>query len=216
MSDKDYYRILGVSKNASADEIKKSYRNMAMKYHPDRNQDKGDSAGEHFKEISEAYYVLGDEKRRSEYDTYRRYGARGEFKGAEGFDFEEILRHFAGFTRPGGRKGSFSNAGFQNMFDIFEDMGDNGLHAEYVYTGAGPESDYRQFREDTDIEATLNIPANLAKNGGEALFNYNGRKITLKIRPSTRNGQRLRIRGQGKECPCCGHRGDLIVKIATA
>ena len=65
MSEKDYYTILGVSEDASLDEIKKKYRNLAMKYHPDRNPDNKDAAEKRFKDISEAFYVLGDEKRRS-------------------------------------------------------------------------------------------------------------------------------------------------------
>src|SRR3989338_9301369 len=101
MASKDYYKILNARENASVDEIKKSYRELAKKYHPDANPN-NKSAEEKFKEISEAYYVLSDEKKRREYDNYKKGGfsatggpASG-WQGAQGFDFEEILRAFRG------------------------------------------------------------------------------------------------------------------------
>jgi len=112
--DKDYYNILGVEKNASKDEIKKAYRKLAHKFHPDKST--GDEGK--FKEINEAYYVLGDEKRRSEYDRYGRVftgtGAGGQgFAGFDGFDFSnwandfpdlsEIFGDFFGFSGARGR-----------------------------------------------------------------------------------------------------------------
>ena len=85
MSDRDYYEVLGVEKNASAADIKKAYRRLAMKYHPDRNQ--GDKeAEEKFKEIGEAYEVLGDEQKRAAYDRFGKAGVNpGAGGGAGGF-----------------------------------------------------------------------------------------------------------------------------------
>src|SRR3989337_4429695 len=105
---RDYYEILGVNKNASADEIKAAYRKLAMQYHPDRN--KSPDAEEKFKELSEAYAVLSDQNKRQQYDQFghagidMRYSQEDIFKGA---DFEDLFRDlgfggFGGFGRGGG------------------------------------------------------------------------------------------------------------------
>jgi len=217
MSDKNYYKVLGVSESASLDEIKKVYRGLAMKYHPDRNPENKSAAEKRFKEISEAFYVLGDEKRRAEYDAYKKgygYGARsGEFTGAQGFDFEEILKHFGGGGFGGARRGRSS--GLEDIFSAFQGMDSDGVRTEYIYTGGpGRGSRYAaSARETTDTSATLAIPARLAEKGGEVLFNYGGKKITLRIKPNTPSGQKLRIKDQGETCPHCNHPGDLIVTI---
>jgi len=216
MSNKDYYQILGISENATDDEIKKVYRKLAMQYHPDKNQDRRKEAEERFKALSEAYYVLGDKKRRTEYDAYKKgYGPKmgGDFSGAEGFDFSEILKQFGGFGRASRRRTSRS-ASMDDIFSIFSNMGtdDNG---EDVYMSNGFRNDYGPAKEHTDINATLAIPQSVAQTGGEVLFSHEGKKITLKIKPNTSSGQKLRIRGQGTVCRFCGHAGDLIVTLKT-
>ncbi len=114
MSKHDYYDILGVSRNASKDEIKQTYRKLALKYHPDRN--KSPEAEEKFKEISEAYAVLSDDEKRRIYDMYGhegisgRYTAEDLFRGSE-FNFEEIFKDL-GFDFAG-------SGGFRNIFDVF-------------------------------------------------------------------------------------------------
>ena len=107
MSDQDYYELLGLSKGASAEEIKKAYRRMAMKYHPDRNP--GDKAAEEkFKEIGEAYAVLSDDQKRAAYDRYGKAGVDPNAAGGPG--------GFGGFGNMGG-------ADFQSAFgDIFSDL----------------------------------------------------------------------------------------------
>jgi molecular chaperone DnaJ len=101
---RDYYEILGVSKNASADEIKRAYRKLARQYHPDVNKEAG--AAEKFKEINEAHQVLSDPNKRSQYDYYGTAGGPGGF-GFEGFDFGEAFRGFEGFGE------------FTDLFDVF-------------------------------------------------------------------------------------------------
>src|SRR4030042_7121832 len=94
MASRDYYDILGVGKKASEDEIKRAYRKLAMKYHPDKNPNKKKEAEERFKEINEAYAVLSDKEKRKQYDTFGAEGFRQRFTQEElfrGFDFEEIL-----------------------------------------------------------------------------------------------------------------------------
>ena len=114
MSRRDYYDVLGVSKNSSKDEIKQAYRKLALKHHPDRN--KSADAEEKFKEISEAYAVLSDDEKRRVYDMYGHEGITGKytaedlFRGAE-FNFEEIFKDL-GFDFAG-------SGGFRNIFDVF-------------------------------------------------------------------------------------------------
>jgi curved DNA-binding protein len=104
MATKDYYAILGVNKKASDDEIKRAYRKLAMKYHPDRNPNKKE-AEERFKEINEAYAVLSDQEKRKQYDTFGAEGFRQRFTQEDifrGFDFDEIP--VGPFRRKGGKK----------------------------------------------------------------------------------------------------------------
>lgn len=133
---KDYYEILGVQKGASKDEIKKAFRTLASKYHPDKKT--GDEAK--FKEISEAYSVLGDDKKRSEYDAYGRTYAQGGFQGNQ---------QWGGF---GGFQGGFQGANFEfDLNDIFENFGD-------VF-GGGMRGQKRQSRGhdiSVDIELSFN------------------------------------------------------------
>ncbi len=96
MSNKDYYEMLGVKEDASESEIKKAYRKLAVKYHPDKNP--GDKKSEEkFKEISEAYYTLGNKERRDKYDNLKKMGGfTSDFSSAQGFDFSDFLKQFSG------------------------------------------------------------------------------------------------------------------------
>lgn len=214
MGNNDYYSILGVKENASADDIKKAYRKLALKYHPDKNS--GDKkAEERFKGISEAYYALGEAKRRKEYDNLRSMGGyTGDFSSAQGFDFSEFAKHFSG-----NNQGFSSTSMFGDIFnDLFSGAGGGGPgRATYYYTtGPGPGSAHQRTGGDmnTDVRATLPIPADLARKGGEAKFKLStGKNITLSVPKGTKNGQKMRLREQGQKCPHCRHKGDLIVTI---
>jgi len=222
MSNKDYYKILGVSESASPEEIKKAYRKLALKYHPDRvSSGQKKDAEAKFKDISEAYYCLSDKTRRSEYDAFRRGGAsgfQGDFAQAHGFNFDEILNRFYGFNRSsGGSRGRRSYASafeIDDIFDVFDNMGSSqGTTTHYVFDSNGNFQQRGARTEETDIHAQLNVPENLLKSGGEAKFKHSGKEITLKIKAGTKHGQRLRLKREGNICPCCRHRGDLIVTI---
>ena len=128
MSDRDYYEVLGVDKSASAADIKKAYRRLAMKYHPDRNN--GDKEAEaKFKEIGEAYEVLGDEQKRAAYDRFGKAGVNGGAGGPGGF---------GGFG-PEGFAGGFGNMG--DLGDIFSEFFGQGIISFgdklslYIYNG---------------------------------------------------------------------------------
>jgi len=212
MADEDYYKILGVKEDASSGEIKKAYRKLALKYHPDKNP--GDKkAEERFKKISEAYYALGDDKRRKEYDNLRRMGAyTGDFSSAQGFDYSDFFSHFTG-----GGRGFSSGSEYGDIFgDIFSGRGTGSRKGGYTfyYTPGGKRGREECEEVDTDIKAVLPIPRTLAGKGGEAKFKLSGGKsIKLKIPAGTRNGQKMRLKGQGEVCPCCRHKGDLILTI---
>lgn len=220
--DKDYYSVLGVSEDADEKEIKTAYRKLALKYHPDKNP--GDKqAEERFKNISEAYYTLGDKERRAKYDQVRKLGGfSGDFASSEGFDFSEFMNHFAGGAsrRGGGSYRSNYDPGgmFGDIFgDLFSGRGSAGGGRTYYYTtgqkpGVGVPG--AQSKVDTDVRTTLPVPRDLCSKGGRAKFRLSGgRNITLKVPPGTKDGQKMRLRGQGEKCPCCDHKGDLIVQV---
>ncbi len=211
MAKKDYYELLGVKEGTSSDEIKKAYRLLAKKYHPDKNPN-NKSAEEKFKEISEAYYVLSDDKKRREYDSYKRsgfsqgptgHGGQG-FRGAQGFDYEEILRAFRSAQGGGGGRTRVHSMGPMNIF-------------EGLFGGSGDEYESGETegqKISSDASATLKIPKSKAHKGGEARFTIQGGKtISVSIPPGISSGKKLRLSRQGNICPTCDHPGDLILTI---
>src|SRR4030066_2262589 len=129
MATRDYYHILGVNKNASGEEIKRAYRKLAMKYHPDKNPNRKEAEGR-FKEINEAYAVLSDKEKRKQYDTFGAEGFRQRYTQEDifrGFDFEEILSGlFGGRGRRefkfGGGRGGFDFGDFSGGPHGYQDM----------------------------------------------------------------------------------------------
>lgn len=208
-SNKDYYEILGVSDRASADEIKKVYRALAKKYHPDANPG-NKAAEEKFKGISEAYYVLSDPKKRAEYDAYKKggfsrsYGSGGGFQGAEGFNFEEILRAFRGAQSAGGQRRAGTTMHFGGGFE-------DALSGLF---GGVSSADDEVEPVSSDAAATLKISRARAQKGGEVSFKtHDEKKITVKIPAGINSGKKLRLSRQGNLCPTCNHEGDLILTI---
>jgi molecular chaperone DnaJ len=142
-SSRDYYEILGVKKDASADEIKRAYRKLAREYHPDVNKESG--AADKFKEINEAYQVLSDPDKRSQYDYFGTAGGPGGFRGFEGFDFGEAFRGFEGFGE------------FGDLFDVF--FGKRGGQRPARERGADLRYDLRITLEEAarGIEKEINL-----------------------------------------------------------
>jgi len=181
---KDYYKILGVSKNASAEEIKRAYRKLAHQYHPDKNQ----SDGEHFKEINEAYQVLSDPQKRTQYDQFGTVG--GGFGGFNGFDANAGGWDFRNFSGRTSRGFGFDFGG--GFGDIFEDL----------FSGM-----FSQVQTEVEIgltSALLGEELHLKTSQGEELI--------LKIPSGTQDGTTFRFRGKGMATRN-GRRGDLLVTV---
>ena len=201
MAETDYYKILGVNKTASENVIKKAYRKLAMKYHPDHT--KGDkSAEETFKKISEAYAVLSDKEKRKQYDTFgsagfqQRYSQEDIFRG---FDFESVLSEmFGGSGRFGG----------------------GGKGMRFSFDGGGPFGSYQRQQQahpkgsDLEYELTLTLEEVAAGTQKIVSFQHKGRseKITVKIPKGMISGKKLRIAGKGEPSPYGGPSGDLYIK----
>ena len=192
------YETLGVSEKASADEIKKAYRRLARKYHPDINKDPG--AEDKFKEINAAYEILSDEKKRAQYDRHgdAMFGGQNfhDFASSSGMgNLDEILKNIfgGGFSASASGFGGFSSRG---GFSGFRQTG-----------GFGGFED----EEDMDSRAKVTIPFDVAVKGGEHSINFNGENIKIKIPNGINDGEKLRIKGKGS-----GGRGDLILTVNIA
>lgn len=186
------YETLGVSSNASSDEIKKAYRRLARKYHPDINKEAG--AEDKFKEINAAYEILSDEQKRTQYDRYgdSMFGGQNfhDFANSQGSgNLDEILRSIFG----GGMGGGFS--GFNGGFGGFGSNSGFGM-------------------PDLDVNARITIPFNVAILGGKHSVNYSGQNFDVKIPAGIKDGEKLRIRGKGKSYQ--GQSGDLLLSVEVA
>lgn len=224
MSQKDYYKILGVAESAAEGDIKSAYRKLALKFHPDKNPG-SKTAEEKFKEISEAYYVLSDKKRREEYDLMRKGGFSGSYQGAQGFDPGDFMNFFrSGGARAGAGSGGGRGAGGYGAFedilgDLLRGTGQRGGQQSFYYSGGGSGAGggfdgVEGDREETDIQTEVAVPAALAQKGGEVKFKTrSGQQFTVKVPAGIKDGQKLRLAGQGRECRCCGKNGDLLVQI---
>jgi len=198
----DYYKLLGVQKSASNEEIKKAYRKLAMKYHPDHTKgDKG--AEETFKKISEAYAVLSDKEKRKEYDTFGSEGFRQRFTQEDifrGFDFGDIFKEF-GF---GG--GDFSHAGGGGRRFSF------GAGSPFNHSGAQQQG--RGKGSDLVYELPLTLREIATGTSKVITFQHQGRSenLTVKIPKGLIGGKKLRLAGKGSPSPYGGPAGNLYIK----
>jgi DnaJ-class molecular chaperone len=202
MAEKDYYDILGVKKAATSDEIKKAYRGLAKKFHPDKNKGNKDAESK-FKEISEAYAVLSDTEKREQYDRLGREafrpgggGGGNPFAGGAnpfgGFDFSQFT---GGGRARGGRR---STGGFT---DVFSDLFGGGAAFE------------QEPERGSDLEADLTIDFRDAILGTTMDLVINGKGVKVKIPEGVLDGQKIRLRGKGAPGQNGGSAGDLNVLI---
>jgi curved DNA-binding protein len=198
----DYYKILGVNRSATDDEIKKAYRKLAMKYHPDHA--KGDkSAEEKFKKISEAYAVLSDKQKRQEYDTFGSEGFRQRFSQEDifrGFNINDILREFGfgGGDFFGGQPG-----GARYTYGTGSPFGGRGRQQPQAVRG-----------QDLVYEMPLTLREAAFGASKEIMLQHQGapERITVKIPKGMNAGKKLRLAGKGNPGPFGGPRGDLYIK----
>jgi curved DNA-binding protein len=200
MEEKDYYKILGVNKTASVDDIKKAYRKLAMKYHPDHA--KGDKNAEgKFKSISEAYAVLSDKEKRQQYDTYGSAGFHQKFSQEDifrGFDFSDILKEFG-----------FGGTGF---------FGSSGRRQRFSYSQESPFGGFAQQRgplKGNDLIYELPLTLQEVATGTQKIVDIRhagqAEKLTVTIPKGMLPGKKLRLPGKGQISPSGGHTGDLFI-----
>ena len=206
---KDFYKVLGVSKDADEATIKKAYRKLARTWHPDQNKGNPE-AEERFKEIGEAYTVLSNPEQRQQYDAIRAMGAGG-FRGgaggggASGVNFEDIFGAFGGGNGGNVRfSTSGSGAGF-NLDDILGAFGGfGGAHG----------SPYQQaLQKGEDLHASTRITLKQSLGGVNIKLAVSGKPMTVKVPKGIKDGQSVRLRGKGKASINGGSAGDLIVTI---
>ena len=181
--EKDFYKILGVSKDVSDAELKKVYRKLAKEFHPDRNPG-NDKAEAKFKDISEAYDVLSDPAQRKEYDAVRAMGGGARFQagGPGGAGFEDVFSNLFG-------GGGFPGGGFPGFGG-----------------GFGP-----QRGGDLSTSSTINFIDSI--HGTQLKVGVHGETVNVKVPAGIQDGQKLKVRGKGQQSPNGGPAGDLVVTI---
>ncbi len=225
MDVKDYYQILGVSKSASADEIKKAYRKLARKYHPDVNQDDA-TAEAKFKDISEAYEVLSDAEKRQKYDQFGSQWQQYQRAGGSPDDFWDVYGgrgSYAGGSQGGYR--SVSPEEFEQMFgrggfaggatgfsDFFETLfgGRGNMNSGNFCGGRGYQTASQRGQ---DIEHDVEVTLEEAFSGTQRSLQFNdGRTIQAKIPRGVKTGSKVRLSGQGQS-GMGAQSGDLYLKV---
>jgi curved DNA-binding protein len=215
MAGKNYYTILGVSKSASKEEIKKAYRKLAMKYHPDRN--KGDKTAEaKFKDVSEAYAVLSDTNKRKQYDMFGSEGFQNRFTQEDifrDFDFGNIFREF-GFGGGSGRGQNIFSQIFGNAGQSQYRSGRSPYGSPFGSFGGGRPAGIKG----QDLVYELAIPLEEAFEKSEKVISYQAGglqhdKVSVKIPAGISTGKKLRLQGKGKPGLNGGPPGDLYIQV---
>jgi curved DNA-binding protein len=209
MEFKDYYKILGVEKTATKEEISKAFRKLAVKYHPDKNPN-NKAAEEKFKEITEAHEVLSDPEKRKKYDAL---GSNWNQYQSSGGGFEDFFSQY-GSKRRGGTTYEYSGdfgdlfGGSSGFSDFFENLFGHRDSRGSEFFGS-----HRDKQKGQDYDATLYISLEEAYNGTSREVLINGKKIRIKINSGTRDGEKLRLKEQGGALRSGDERGDLYLTI---
>lgn len=204
---RDPYDVLGVSRKATDAEIKKAFRTLAKKHHPDTHAN-DPKAVKKFQEISAAYEVLGDKEKRAQFDRGE-IDANGQPKG-----FDQGFRPGEGFEGMRGRTGRAGRQGFE-----FQWSGGEGLNAEDIFADlfSGGGKRRAQPRKGADIQLQTTVTLQEAANGGvRRVIAGDGRELEVRIPPGVTNGQQIRLRGQGAPGERGGPAGDALIEIAIA
>ena len=215
---KDYYQILGLDKTASADQVKKAYRKLAMQYHPDHNHGKEEWANEKFKDINEAFSILGDPEKKLQYDQFGTVGTVGDIFGSQATRtiIEELIQ-------------DFDEAGLD--FGFFDDIfGGTSHNSRFTYHKFGREfgsskSTRVQVPGDVELEDTVNnqsfskyyvdyvmsLTSEQAAKGIEKELRRNGKKLNVKIPANIRNGGKIRLKNALQLTD--GRPGDIMILV---
>lgn len=204
MDFKDYYKILGVSKTATADEIKKTYRKLAVKYHPDKNPN-NKAAEDKFKEINEANEVLGNPEKRKKYDelgeNWKHYQQQGGQQGAQDFDWSK-------YTQQGhGDQHQYSGGQFHE--GDFSDFFENIFGGRF---SGGQQGRQRTFKGQ-DYNAEMQVSLEEAYSGTSRQLQLDKEKLQIKTKPGLKDGQVLRLKGKGGKGMNGGQDGDLYITV---
>lgn len=198
MEYKDYYKLLGIEKTATQEDVKKAYRKLAVKYHPDKN--KGDKTAEaKFKEIAEAYEVLGDPEKRKQYD---RMGTNWKQYHDSGFDQTRSHKTQGDYRYDSsqGDASEFFGGGFSDFFESF--FGKSRAHT----------NDFEFEIPEGDLAGEVPISLEEAYHGTQRIIDIQREKIQVKIKPGAFDGLKLRVKGKGQKGPS-GHAGDLYLTV---
>jgi len=215
---KDYYRILGVTENAPDGEIKKAYRKLAMQYHPDRNTGNEKWANEKFKEINEAYGILGDPQKRKQYDQFGTVGNIGDVFSSPftTTTFQEMMKDFGG----AGLKVDFLDDIFG---DFLKDRGSSfsfrsfGGRSGSVKSKAGPGQGinlneiFDETRRPREVYYELAISRGEASQGVKKILKRKGKRLEVKIPAGVRTGNVVRLRNARQISD--GSPGDILINV---
>ncbi len=220
MKFQDYYNILGVDKKADSKEIKKAYRKLAIKYHPDKNPDNTQAAKEKFLRIQEAYEVLQDEAKRKKYD--RLYDIEQKRKsepftsssdysytGGDDYDYADTMytdyRDYYGFSK---NKTTYDDYDTDN-----DDEGFFSMFFKYFFGNMRKRYDYSYLKKGKNKKGKITIELEEAFVGSEKIVTAFEEKLRLKIKPGIKDQQVLKVRNKGYFSELSGERGDLLVRI---
>jgi len=217
---KDYYGVLGILKNASEAEIKKAYRKMAMQYHPDRNPGKEKWANEKFKQINEAYGVLGDPHKRRQYDQFGTVGNIGDIFGSPSTatTFEEMMKDFGGaglrfdflddvfgdVLKGRGSSFSFRSFGGGPGRVIFEARPGQGINLDEILS---------QARTPQEVHYELTISKKEASRGARKILRRKGKKLEVKIPAGVKTGSVVKLRNARQISD--GLPGDILITVVV-
>ena len=211
MDVKDYYKILGVEKTATSEQLKKAYRKLAVKYHPDKNPD-NKTAEDKFKEINEAYEVLGDEEKRKKYDQFGENYKYYEQHGGRPEDYD-----WSQFGGGGGQGRRYSYEG-GNAEDMFGGEGNFSDFFEQLFGSrfSGGRRQQQGPGRGRDVQATMQVSLEDAYTGATRQVEVNGSRLNIKLKAGLYEGQVIRLKGKGS--PGCkgGENGDLLISIQLA
>ncbi|HEY8721102.1 DnaJ C-terminal domain-containing protein [Pengzhenrongella sp.] len=210
--EKDFYAVLGVSKSADANEIKKAFRKLARSLHPDHNPGNAKAEAK-FKEVGEAYAVLSDPEQRKQYDQLRAMTGGARFSAGPGGaggsgGFEDLFGGMFGGGGQGGTRVRYNQqggAGGGGFEDILGGM-----------FGGGGGGGFRQPRPGVDLAASTTLPFRTAVEGSTVTLGVEGRNVTARIPAGVRDGQKIRLRGKGRPGEPGGPAGDLVVTVRVS